>query len=261
MRINRLLSGFGVLLFVAGMACAAPPETITTFDTPFLFAYGSWEKRVTADGGKVVLRGDGLTPQGGAGVNAALDLHEAADFSPTLKVKVGPANRMNGLRLLLTDTSGNTAQFNFTLPKPGDSFTTVMPDEGASFAMPNTAENKKGTFDLAKVMQWQIIGDWSQATVLDVEVDAVVVARPDAATLALRGEKAKKIKTANAAKQREQDEMAAKYKAGAKDGPRVMSVALAAPDIISVTIETGRITRKKLLPYVALPGDEVRKAG
>ena len=116
-----------LLLTFAAVSCRAQEAknvVLFPFDKPFLFAYGTWEKRAVIEGGKVILRGEGLTPQGGAGVNVLppVDLTKYAEYSPTLRVRIGAANNLPKLRLLLGDTAGGVSFYDFSLPKtPGGS--------------------------------------------------------------------------------------------------------------------------------------------
>ena len=60
------LTAFFVVFFVTlGVQAQAPVRTLDDFDQPFLFAYGTWDKKVgVADG---VARLHGFSNQGGAG--------------------------------------------------------------------------------------------------------------------------------------------------------------------------------------------------
>ena len=86
------------LLLATGTGChaqapAAPPALVK-MDQPFLFTYGTWDKKAVISGGVASLDADGMTPQGGGGVNQNLDLSPDADDSPALRVQVGPKNTL-----------------------------------------------------------------------------------------------------------------------------------------------------------------------
>ena len=89
-RLALLTTALLALCFLppAGVGCRAQapaaPAVIVPMDQPFLFAYGTWDKKAQIDNGVASLDADGMTPQGGAGVNLSptLDLTAHADDSP-----------------------------------------------------------------------------------------------------------------------------------------------------------------------------------
>ena len=117
-----------------------PGSVLSRFDQPFLFAYGTWEKRVRVENGHALLRGEGVTPKGGAGCNAMLDLSGQGDNCPALRVRVGATNKMPALRLILRDTAEHSATWEFVLPSAGKEFALVTPRDGASLAQPNALD-------------------------------------------------------------------------------------------------------------------------
>ena len=104
----------------ASAALAAPPAAISTLDAPFLFAYGTWQNKVKIENGKAILRGAGVTPKGGGGCNIQppMDLSANPDYSPALKIKVGAANKMGLIRLMLRDMDGHSETFEFLCRRP-----------------------------------------------------------------------------------------------------------------------------------------------
>lgn len=170
----------GALLCPLLVSCArAAPVAVTRLDAPFLFAYGTWDKKVSIAGGVVALRGEAVNGQGGAGVNANLDLSEHETEPLSLRVRVGANNTLRTLKLLLVDTSGKSAIWEFPLPAPSNAFVTIMARDDATLGKPHTAE--KGAPDLSKIMQWQLQGDWSQS-VVDLDVNAISIGATTPAT-------------------------------------------------------------------------------
>ena len=271
---RRTLSVFLTFLCAfAAASCRAQEEkavTLFPFDKPFLFAYGSWDKRAVIDGGKVILRGAGLTPQGGAGVNVSppSDLTKYADYSPTLKVKVGAGNHLPKLRLLLADADGGVSFYDFALPDPlpsaGQSASQlsvevwVTPVAGASLARPNDRD-KKSKANLSRVMQWQLSGDWSSDKAVDVEVVSLSVTPATPDLLAQRTALDKAEADKKVAKDRATAERRAKYGKRTTNSPQITRVYAAAPDIVAIEIEAKRLVLGKSGKYVPQPGDTKRE--
>jgi len=229
---------------------------VTRFDAPFQFVYGSWEKRATVENERLAVRGEGATGQGGGGTNAALDLSKnAAELSPAVRLKIGAGNKIKALRLLLRDGDGKVATWDFDLPTAasGDALVTLTPRAGAPLAAPNGTE-KGGMPDLARLTQWQIVGDWSVAPA-DLELDAVLLVSPDAAMRTARADAARRVAEEQARVRAARAERRAKYGTRGPNSPAVAGVSLVAPNVVSVAIQAGRVVRGGLSPYVPQPGD------
>lgn len=229
---------------------------ITGFDAPLQFVYGSWEKRAAVENGRLVVRGEGATGQGGGGTNAALNLAaNAAELSPAVRLKIGAGNKIKALRLLVRDAAGKTATWDFDLPTAasGDALVTLTPREAAPLATPNETE-KGGMPDLARLTQWQIVGDWSVAPA-DLELDAVLLVSPDAAMRTARADAARRVAEEQARVRAARAERRAKYGARGPNSPTVAGVSLVAPNVVSVAIQAGRVVRGGLSPYTPQPGD------
>jgi hypothetical protein len=199
---------------------AATEQVLVDFQQPFLFAYTSWENKVKTQGGVALLRGDGVTGQGGAGFNADLDWKAQAAQMPVLRVRVGAANKVRELIFRVLDDKEAQSTWNYVLPTPGNDWVTLSPKDGATLAEPNTRE--KGTVDLGRIKQWQIQGNWD-AGALDVEVQSMTAVAPDAAALQARTARAQREAEAREAAIRAEEELRKKFPSNA-DLLRVLPV-------------------------------------
>ena len=248
--------------FVKSALVAAPPDAISTMDLPFLFSYGTWQDKVKIENGRAILRGAGVTPKGGGGVNIqpAADFSAHADDSPALKVKVGAGNKMNTLRLVLRDMDGHSGSFEFALPAPGADFVLITPKEGASLAKPNSMDKADTKLNLKQIMQWQFGGDWSSDAPIDIEVSGILLVAPGEAVKAARAEKAKADAAALVKKKQEQDAKRAQYKRNA-NSPKVQAVYTVAPDILAISVQAGIVKLGGLTKYAPETGDKQTKNG
>ncbi|MBN8525040.1 MAG: glycoside hydrolase family 9 protein [Planctomycetes bacterium] len=256
---------------VAGEAPAAPDARTVLDDCskPWTFAYLEWKDTVRNQNGCLVLAGVKCT--GGVGMKQARDLTPYADSSPVLRVKVGAGNTAKGIAFSLFDADGRRGRFNFTLPAASDAFVEITPQGAVPLASPNSTEDaqkepSQTPLDLARITQYQLSGDWSK-NVLDIEVDAIVLAAPDAQLSAERSayarERAEAAATAARQAAEEQERQAKRrqdmirmYTPGRDQAPVITHTALAAPDIIAVTIEAQRIVPQTVTAYEPQPGDE-----
>ena len=236
---------------------AAPSGVISTMDAPFLFTYGTWQNKAKIENGRAILGGAGVTPKGGGGCNLMplIDLSAKPDYSPALKVKVGAANKMGTIRLMLRDMEGHAATFEFPLPPPGDGFTLITPKEGASLAKPNSLDKPGQNLNLKQIQQWQFGGDYSSDLPIDVEISAISVVAPSEAAKAARAEKAKADADALIQKKREQDAKRAQYKRG-ENSPKLQAVYTVAPDILAFTVQAGTVRLGGLTKYAPQTGDK-----
>ncbi len=143
---------------------------LSQVDQPFLFSHGSWENKVNVEDSVATLRC--ADSKGGAGVNESMAV--PADHLPALRVKVGEGNKARTLKLALLDSDRASGTWNFDLSKitPGVP-TTITPVGGHSFSDP-PATGKPGVRpDSSKLMQWQLLGDWS-GDPIDVEVSLIL---------------------------------------------------------------------------------------
>lgn len=246
-----VLAGLGTL-------AAADTPVISDFDQPFLFAYLSWDKKVAVVDGHAVLRG--ITNQGGAGVNQAMDLSAATARSPGLRLRVGPDNKAGALRVVLQDAKGSTATWAFNLGDGAAEWRLLVPASGGDLRHPDAHE--KGEIDLAKLTQWQLQGDWAGGKALDVEVDAfVLVDEADAPALAER--RARLRQAEEAARRKQTDELAAAKAAitHTAQSPWIDSVYTVAPDVLALAIRAQDVVPGGLEPYVRQEGDTTAKEG
>jgi endoglucanase len=249
-----LLSVCCTVLCIVGCAqMQATSVPIFRFETPFLYAYGSWENQVTVEGGRALLRGDGVTGQGGAGISASLNLNRyARDYSPALRLKVGDGNEVPALVMILRDED-HGAVYEFPLPEPSGDFVLVTPLDGAPLAQPNKVD--KGMPDLAALTQVQIQGNWDNGS-LNVEVQTVEVVPPDAALRAARAAQAERQQESTQGQQREQADLRDRYGQRNALSPNVEHVSLVAPDVLALTFQAGQVVPSSLTQYSPQPGDE-----
>ena len=242
--------------FLAISCRAQAPTTIIQFDKPFLFTYGTWDKKAQIENGTVRLETDGLTPKGGGGVNLAppLDLLGDADDSPGLRVLVGPHNSLKTLKLMLTDTAGHAGTWSFFLPASSGAAVLVTPLDAAPFAHPNDS-GKTGAPDLSKIMQWQLLGDWGGDGLVAVRVEAIVAVVPGAALRAVRAALVQKDAEAAAQARKDRQEARAKFGRTTVLSPVVEAVYAAAADVLALQIHSGKITPSHLSVYTKQPGD------
>jgi endoglucanase len=241
-----------------GPIVAADLPVISDFDQPFLFAYLSWDKKVTVADGHAVLRG--ITNQGGAGFNQALDLTGIAARSPGLRLRVGQDNKAGALRVVLIDAKGSTATWTFSLAEAGSDWRLLVPSSGGDLAHPDARE--KGDIDLAKITQWQLQGDWVGGKALDVEVDTLLLAAE--AEVPVLAERRAKLRQAEAAAKRKAIEDLAAAKAAITHTPQspwVENIGTVAPDVLAITIRAQDVVPGGLEPYVKQDGDTIAKEG
>lgn len=263
---------FLVAWLVGGLVSVAgepEPTVVCPFDKPLDFSYQAWQDKVIVAEGKASL--NGLPANGGGGWNTAVDLGGRGDGSPALRLRVRPGNTAKVMTLIMDDTDGRSARWEFPLPAPGEEWTLVTPKGGASLAEPNQLQWKDhpgdtSPLDLAHIRQYQILGDWSK-TVYDAEVDAIVIVPADAALRAAREAyaqeraaeaerqaKAAADEAARVAKERQQRI----WNQGKRTerSPQVVAVSLAAPDILALTIRAQHVVIPVLSKYDPQPGDE-----
>gem|GEM_PF-622311 len=217
-----LIAAFGSMAY-ALHAQTPSAKPLFALDQPFLFAYVTWEKRARIENGRIVLRGEGMTGQGGAGIGTSpVDLSPLADDSPGLRLRVGPKNAVKTLRLMVKDEAGVTGEWDFAVPPAGSEPILVAPQEGAPLSNPNRRSDPDRTLNLKRIREWQIIGDWSTVP-LDAEIEAIVAVPPDAAIRTARAASAQREAEAAAAAQRAEEELRKTYP-GKPDLRRVLPV-------------------------------------
>ena len=244
-------------------------KIITDFSQPFLFTYLSWENKIKTENGVALLRGEGVTPKGGGGGNVELDLSKSVALCPVVRVKVGAKNTLKTLKLSLlddsisatTDAEKRGATFDFPIPpKPTDGFVTIYPLGGATLAKPN-ALGAKGNINPAKIKQWQMQGDFGGDGAVDIEVDSITLAEPDAASKTAQAKTAAQDAAAQEKAKADRAAMNAKYGKRTTNSPNVVEVYRVAPDIVAVGIQAGKVVITPYEPYVKQPGDQTRQDG
>ena len=268
-----LLGGSAVFTAWAADASATTgvPFAISTFDAPFTFSYLSWQDKIQVTGGRAVLRG--LECKGGAGVNTQMNLSAFADLTPAFRVRTTASNTAKTLQLQLLDADGFSGSWQFDLPPPSADFVSITPKGAAAVSTPNALHRDQkpvvGKLDLARIVQFQVQGDW-QKGVLDLELDAIVLHTPDASMRAERERYAKQeaesaaLKAKQEAEEkerlaREREQKLRAYSRRTARSPEVTHVSLVAPDVLSLTIEAQRIALPKMSKYEPQPGDQKKE--
>jgi endoglucanase len=229
-------------------------KSLVQFDQPFLFAYGTWDKRAKVESGVARLSGDGLTNAGGAGFNVQLDLSAHAQSTLFADVRVGPANKAKVLRVLLRDTAGNSAMYGFAIDQVGQERTVVALTNGVSLDQPE-GEPLEKPIDLSQITQVQLQGDWSGNMPMDIEVSKLYAATPDATLLEQRSKLVASKTAAREAKAKTR-EIALSKIAHTQDSPAVSRVDSIAPDLLAIHIAPQQRVETVAIPYVTQPGDE-----
>jgi endoglucanase len=260
---NGALSGCSVAQTTAQApqttsASSGEAPQITGFNGPYLFSYGSWQDKAKVQTGKLSL--SGFDGKGGLGDNAEIDLSGFRNFSPVIKITIGPNNKAKNLRLSLRDDKGGASTWNFPLSNLAAGQSVIaIPENGASLAQPSSSDDKAGPVNLKMVRQWQIQGDWGGEAV-DVSLDEVNVIAPNTQIAAARTAFAKK-QAEEAEKLRQQKAEALKNIKHDAEQPKIERVYAAAPDIIGIRIQEGVRKQFSRVPYVEQPGDTIEKDG
>jgi endoglucanase len=245
------------LIAIALLHAAQPSaaEVLEDFNRPFLFSYLSWQNKVLTTNGVALLRG--FNNQGGAGFNGEWDLAGKAALVPALRLKVGPANQSGALILLLKDQGEGEGRWEFPLASAAANggFVTVFPRESSSLTEPNAVGNG-GKPDLAKLRQLQLVGDWANATPVDVEVDAVLLLPPTPEILASRVEREKRVAAEAEARRQERAALQAKYGNRSDQSPTIEHVSAVAPDVLAIEVQAGRLLPARLIRYEPQPSDK-----
>lgn len=244
-----------------------PEPLVSEFDGPPSFAFLAWEKKaVPADGG---VRIQAPTCQGGAGFALAADFSPFGDRALALTLTAGPGNQASGLILVLQDADGTAHQFAFDLrgAAPGKTVT-VTAEGGASLKEPNEVKEpgKQAGFDLARVTQLLVQGDW-KAVPVDVTLRKLELVEPTAEVLAARTKLRRRLADEAAARRKAEADRAAqveKLLQGAphpEDGPDVRHVAAVAPDVLALTVQEKEFVPVPQVAYQPQPGDEIVHEG
>ena len=234
------------------------PFALSKLDKPFLFSYGSWEKRVRITNGVAYLSGDAVDAKGGAGVNEPIDLSASAQNLPAISVRVGAKNRLKTLRLMLLDDAQGSGTWEFSLPAASSKVVTLIPKDAASFSNPNSV-GEKGKLNLAKVIQWQLSGSYANAETIDLEVTQLLSVRQSTDALKIREAAKAKEDEETARKNSEIEALHKRYGVISRNSPELISVSKSAPDILCLSVRAGRIIPGKIAPYVAQSGDSKKE--
>jgi endoglucanase len=273
----KVLAGLApyCLVAVAALVALASPSTavaadeavtITEFDRPLLFSYGTWENQVAVEDGQLTIRG--VNNQGGCGTNIgtaanepALDLSDYGDYVPVIDATVRAGTKAEALRLMLTDHQGNTAIWRIPLPdEPAGEVSRLPVADLASLAEPHEpGDGAGGPLNLKDVIQWQLIGDWVNGHALDLTVHRILILPPDAAAFDIPAEP---HATAGPAPVDEAVRQTAAAKIQHTDSsPEIVHLGFVGPDMIEVHVQDGRVQMQQPEVYVAKPGDETVEEG
>ena len=245
---------FSVVAKVAPQNGNSANSDLVTIQGPFLFTYGTWDKKAVIEGGKVILKG--VTPQGGGGGNVARNLKAFEGYCPTLKIKASKDTKMKTIRLLLRSGEETGASYLFDLIADGQEHV-LLPQEGATLGKPNGLEKKIP--DFSKINQWQLVGDWQGAEPINIEVSQIGIVTPDAKTLALQIAKEKREEAEKTAKRQELLALRERFGKRSTLSPKITHVSRVAPDVVAITIIAGKVEPSQLVKYIAEAGDEKKK--
>ena len=256
-----LCSLFTVGQLTAADAPSGQPIALTTFVVPFGFAYQDWKDKLQAADGGVLFKE--LSSKGGAGRNLSADYSAYANRVPALWVQVRPGNTAPALQLLIVDTDNRGSRWSLPLPAPSTERVLLLPAGMATFSAPTGRQDGKSQdnpvpMDLAKIQQFQVCGDWGNG-VVDVVLHGLVAvdsAHPgdQAAISAALDARSTKDRLAQ-----KHESLINSYSHVTERTPTITHVALAAPDIIALTVEAQRITPSTVTPYVPQPGDTIEQ--
>ncbi|HRR05763.1 MAG TPA: DUF4380 domain-containing protein [Victivallales bacterium] len=246
-----------------------PEIIVNDFNTPFNFSYLDWKDKVKTIDGIIFL--EGVKSTGGCGFNVCLDLSAYSDYSPALKLRVKTKNTAKMLKLIFSDSQECSGHWEFLLPESSDNFITVIPKWGAAISNPNRLEDKKTpetprNLDLTKIIQYQLVGDWQKET-LDLEIDKILLIKPDDKILVQRkeGEKQREEEALRKAKlkaeeqkklSQERDMMIKSYGYRGENSPEVIHVSTVAPDILALTVQAQKVKQYQITKYIPQDGDE-----
>lgn len=266
-----------VVLCLVGPALAAetPPAdgpkpsgpVVADFSAPPLYSFLAWEKKPKVEGGGLHIKAPSC--QGGAGYSLAADLSAFADRTPALTLTVNAGNKATALLVHLSDADGTRHEYAFDISGvAAGASATVTADDGASLKEPGKvgAAGKEAGFDVAKVVQFVVQGNWATMPV-DVTVKRLELVEPTPEILKAREVLRAKLAKAEEARRKEEERKALRKRellAGAPhpaDGPDVRHVAPVAPDILALTVQEKEFVAVAQAPYEPKPGDEIKRTG
>ncbi|MGD2174515.1 MAG: cellulase N-terminal Ig-like domain-containing protein, partial [Candidatus Brocadiaceae bacterium] len=257
-----------ICLFAPALAAEEPRPSlkVVEFRDSFSYTYGDFEGAVTVAEDVAHIRAE--AGRGGAAVTGQLDLSPFADHSPGLRMRVGPDNRAERIRLFFEDSDKTRYSYLYGLSEaPTDRCALVLPSRAASMGLPNQGWLPgQPRLDLSDVRLVQIQGNWTGQPV-DVYVESVEMVAPTARAEAERRELASQLE-ARAERERREAERREREKQEAladpqhgEDDPAVTGVCAVAPDVLCVTIQTRQVNSLPQVPYEAHSADEVRESG
>ncbi|TWU59994.1 Endoglucanase D precursor [Rubripirellula tenax] len=261
-RPDQIFATVACCLLTQTMADAQEPTSpprqavIADFDQPFLFAYGTWQdKAKTTDGIAIIA---GVTNQGGAGLNVSIDLTENENGSPAMRVRTGPNNQMQSVRLILVCESDYKPVWQFDLPPSDGQWHWITPRDGASLQAPNSTEEPvDGPMEVDRVVQWQITGDWAGNVAADIQIDQVAVVAATKSMLQERQRSSDQKSKQAEEKLQEQNRLLEQFSERTENSPRVVRTSMAAADVVAIEILAGKMSTCKHQAYRSEPDDTI----
>ena len=219
------------------------------------FGYVDWKDRGVFKSGCTAV--DAPTGQGGAASGMKYDLTDHGQDTLALTVRVRDGNTLKGIVAEFVDSAKHDCKWFFDISKatPGASVRILAQDD-ASLDCPSEG----GGLDLANITSLNINGNWSadQKVALDLlQLETVAPTQEMEALRILSAETAAEAAVSSLPPLRLMDDIQPQPRTA--QSPRVTLVCLVAPDILAVTIESGKVTRGKVIDYVASPSDEIEQ--
>lgn len=233
-----------------GQPASGGEALLIDLDGLTLYPYGTWKDRVREAGGRLIVRGEGVTNRGGATVVHRVDLASYAERTIAMRLRLGKANRAADLRIHLRDKEGRHGAWVFPIGElPHGEWIDVVAQGGAPLGAPTMLDESKGRPDLAQLSGFQLQSGWEGPNTLNVVVDRIaLITEKEAAMLAADKPRLDALKLRQALAEAEHT----------PDSPRITHVGAVATDLLELVVQEGRIEQQSQEPYEAQPGDEVR---
>jgi endoglucanase len=210
------------------------PTVLATFNKKPNVAYEAFEGKVDAAEGVLHINAD--SGQGGAIYFINGDFSAHADQMPTIRARLGDANKARQIRLQFIDADEKQTTFTYDI----SGLNTQV------FEVRRPLDNQAlggGEFDPAKLSSVQVQGNW-RAEPIELFVDEIAFAPAEVAN-----EEAVDLEATMAAITR------------GEGSPQIQHISAVAPDVVAVTIDAQQVTMLEPEPYVEAEGDVIRTSG